>query len=909
MAPFTSQQSSPQMSTATDRSQKQKDRALTALNKLGDRDTQKNAINELTFMTREADADSVSTLVSCICSGGPERKVSARKESVRLLAELCTPNCPAYQTVLQRPLLPKVITFLKARFKDTDTSVREVTANAFGLIASHLAAIQSPSSTGDTSSNPVLRAIFESLGAREKEVNMSASQALARVVDSTPPITAALWKQLLRWLNTPFAEGNQYLIAAIANLGPDNSQPCGLIMGGYDSVIHFLTAIVGSATTPTSGGSGLAAALSSSEWPTRRAAAEALQAVAMAFGPAMDTDPPKNLAKSDEMAKPSSLRATSALSGNCRYDKIRIVRAATNEAAAVYQSLQEFRQSERDIQQWPDFCAGRIAAGKENVSQSPGMSREKLMASGSGVAASPGTAGLSRTGSDGHASNSSGTRMSTSRSGTTPGMSSQAVQTPDGLRPAWSNNVTRGEPSQRGPAQGVPQFDNLDSASAASDREAVPSSIFAASRKLQGGEAGPMSPFPTQATAEMDVMAGMQQQAGQQSSSPGAPLYGGDSPTPALQDTAGQMSASASPLTMPAHQFPARSQQIHTHPSLAPVTPSIHNDSDGRAAWLEQTVQDMQANMEAMSRRMEDLEALVHQLQHQPPSGPVMPQANGNEPHGNGPMVSLEDGFARSMPTPNPGHVSTSYLPTPLASSQPMYASTPSGFQIPADLPKTSDGSPDLRASMAQLELEHRLSSANQLHQAPVDVSSYGRGSVALDDGYPGANEGSVEGFSSVKINSMYRDALQDPSSGGLSLLRLMAKTGPVWGELDNSTAKVLVGRLQDLLTTHKALPRLLPWLWPLADEKETGFSVPTELRGPLVDTLANIPRTEDTGLGNKVSLLLSALRAEWNLKTTRPSLPQSSPLNSPLSSGLFSSTNGSLMRPTTPSLRESMAI
>lgn len=91
-------------------------------------------------------------------------------------------------------------------------------------------------------------------------------------------------------------------------------------------------------------------------------------------------------------------------------------------------------------------------------------------------------------------------------------------------------------------------------------------------------------------------------------------------------------------------------------------------------------------------------------------------------------------------------------------------------------------------------------------------------------------------------------------AAGGLNLLRLMAKTGPVWGELEHSTAKVLVGRLQDLLTTHKALPRLLPWLWPLADEKETGFSVPVELRAPLVDTLASIPRTEDTGLGNKAS-------------------------------------------------------
>lgn len=52
MAPYSSQQTSPQLATAADRTQKQKDRALTALNKLGDRDTQKNAINELTVMTR-----------------------------------------------------------------------------------------------------------------------------------------------------------------------------------------------------------------------------------------------------------------------------------------------------------------------------------------------------------------------------------------------------------------------------------------------------------------------------------------------------------------------------------------------------------------------------------------------------------------------------------------------------------------------------------------------------------------------------------------------------------------------------------------------------------------------------------------------------------------------------------------
>ena len=87
-------------------------------------------------------------------------------------------------------------------------------------------------------------------------------------------------------------------------------------------------------------GSGLAVALASSDWQTRRAAAEALQALAIAFGPALDTEAPKSLGKSDEMAKPSSLRASAALNGNCRYDKVRMVRTAATEASAAYTYVQ-----------------------------------------------------------------------------------------------------------------------------------------------------------------------------------------------------------------------------------------------------------------------------------------------------------------------------------------------------------------------------------------------------------------------------------------------------------------------------------------------------------------------------------------------------------------------------------------
>ena len=52
MVPFNARQGSAQVSPSPEKTQKLKDKALTALNKLGDRDTQKNAIIELAAMTR-----------------------------------------------------------------------------------------------------------------------------------------------------------------------------------------------------------------------------------------------------------------------------------------------------------------------------------------------------------------------------------------------------------------------------------------------------------------------------------------------------------------------------------------------------------------------------------------------------------------------------------------------------------------------------------------------------------------------------------------------------------------------------------------------------------------------------------------------------------------------------------------
>lgn len=82
--------------------------------------------------------------------------------------------------------------------------------------------------------------------------------------------------------------------------------------------------------------SGLVAALRSPDWPVRRAAAEAIKALAIALGPALDS--PGQAAQPAGVQAPS-LRAAEAFE-RCRFDKVRPVREAVQEAQAVLQDLQ-----------------------------------------------------------------------------------------------------------------------------------------------------------------------------------------------------------------------------------------------------------------------------------------------------------------------------------------------------------------------------------------------------------------------------------------------------------------------------------------------------------------------------------------------------------------------------------------
>ncbi|MEW5309748.1 MAG: hypothetical protein WDW38_001610 [Sanguina aurantia] len=132
-----------------------------------------------------------------------------------------------------------------------------------------------------------------------------------------------------------------------------------------------------------------------------------------------------------------------------------------------------------------------------------------------------------------------------------------------------------------------------------------------------------------------------------------------------------------------------------------------------------------------------------------------------------------------------------------------------------------------------------------------------------------------VQGSQPLDMDAAYADALQS-NRGSMHLMRLLAKTGCVWNELTQGTANTLLGAFIGYVNDHthgSMLPKILPWLWRLADEETNRFEAPTELANGLLQALTAVTATcSDPQLVDKISMLLATLRAHWTIGSRRAS-------------------------------------
>ncbi|KAH9331209.1 hypothetical protein KI387_003317 [Taxus chinensis] len=270
-----------------------KQRTISAINKLSDRDTYKIASEELEGVAQGLNTDAFSPFLTCLCDTDSRQKSIVRKECVNLFGVLAD----AHGDVLS-PHLSKMVANIVRRLKDPDSNVRDACVEAIGVMASK---ITTPSV------GVFIRPLFESLGEQNRHLQMGSAMCLARVIaNAADPQPAGLQKllpRIVKLLNNQIFLGKPALLCVIGSI----------VEAGGASNQHTLSVLV-----PAMEG-----ALRSADWATRKAAAEAFYRMALAIADSIMTFKSSCLASLE----------------SCRFDKVKPVRDAVNQALQAWKSI------------------------------------------------------------------------------------------------------------------------------------------------------------------------------------------------------------------------------------------------------------------------------------------------------------------------------------------------------------------------------------------------------------------------------------------------------------------------------------------------------------------------------------------------------------------------------------------
>jgi len=282
-----------------------------ALSRLNDQDTHRTGVEEIREFLLALYPDWFPMVISCIGEAGANLKPLGRCESVKLLGLLAELHGEAVVPLLQR-LLGVVV----ARLQDADLHLREACAETVFRLARSLVVEVADGSEGSPVFATLLKPLFGALGEHKKELQIGAAACICSVIQGSPSAVirenlGRLVSRLVQHLNLPLAQAKPQLLSACIYASQkvegqefDEALPC---------LFPCLEACL----------------QASSDWQTRKQAAEVLQVIGdnPELGLALELPLPANLA-----ARPTPLqrRIASALEV-VRQDKVRAVREAVKD--------------------------------------------------------------------------------------------------------------------------------------------------------------------------------------------------------------------------------------------------------------------------------------------------------------------------------------------------------------------------------------------------------------------------------------------------------------------------------------------------------------------------------------------------------------------------------------------------
>ncbi|CAJ1931611.1 unnamed protein product [Sphenostylis stenocarpa] len=290
--------SGPPPLTGTESAQNLRQRVITCLNKLSDRDTFAGASAELESIARTLSHDSFSSFLSCIHNTDSSSKSPVRKQCVHLLKILSRCHGDALSS-----FLPKMLATVLRRLRDTDSAVRSACVDAVAVMSSRI--------TRPPFAAAFLRPLMDAL-AQEQDTNaqIGAALCLAAAVEAAPdPDAEALRRSALprlgKLVKSDVCRARAALLVLIGSVAA---------VGGASSrtAMNWLVPC-------------LVEFLGSEDWTVRKAAAEALTKAASVEG---------DLASQHKVLCLDSLQ-------NRRFDKIKVVRETMNRALETWREVTE----------------------------------------------------------------------------------------------------------------------------------------------------------------------------------------------------------------------------------------------------------------------------------------------------------------------------------------------------------------------------------------------------------------------------------------------------------------------------------------------------------------------------------------------------------------------------------------
>ncbi|XP_058777208.1 TORTIFOLIA1-like protein 4 [Vicia villosa] len=277
-------------------------RVITCLNKLSDRDTLAGASLELESIARTLSHDSFSSFLSCIHNTDSSSKSPVRKQCVNLLSLLSRFHGDALS-----PFISKMIATVLRRLRDPDSVVRSACVDAVAEMSSRI--------TRPSFSVAFLRPFMDAL-ALEQDVNVQigASLCLAAAIDAAPePDVESLRRTTLprlgKLLKTDSCKAKApllVLIGSVVSVGGASSR--GVMNWLVPCVVEFL---------------------GSEDWNVRKASVEVLGKVASVE---------KDLASQHKVLCLDSLQ-------NKRFDKVKVVRETMNLALDMWKEVKDVSEN------------------------------------------------------------------------------------------------------------------------------------------------------------------------------------------------------------------------------------------------------------------------------------------------------------------------------------------------------------------------------------------------------------------------------------------------------------------------------------------------------------------------------------------------------------------------------------